>query len=187
VRGGGLAPARVVPPRKPWPAMSSHVFLDRRLPRHCDEAIRLAPSHWLIAELTQSISVGTRRAFPLGSLQLIHQPCGLASRKDEMTALTLVGIHRFPAIETRVGPGVNRLHQLRQRGEHALQMPRNLSAAGSVSVVQFACDVFPGLGQKRQNRLITLLSFVLWVVALACSHLVAEQRVHRAIGVYRDR
>jgi len=37
-------------------------------------------------------------------------------------------------------------------GEHVLQMPRNLSAAGPVSVVKFACDVFPGLGQKRQNR-----------------------------------
>src|SRR6266852_6114249 len=65
-------------------------------------------------------------------------------------------------------------------------MPRNLSAAGPISVVKFARDVFSGLGQKRQNRLITLLPSVLWVVALARSHLVAEQRVHRGAGVQRD-
>jgi hypothetical protein len=52
-------------------------------------------------------------------------------------------------------------------------------------LAQFTADVFPRLGQKRQDRLIAVLAFVLWVVTLAPSHLVAEQRMHRRIGVQR--
>ncbi len=61
----------------------------------------------------------------------------------------------------------------------------HLFAVGPVAVAQPAGYVFARLGQKRQNRLITLLAFVLGVVALAASHLLAIQRVHGRVRVQR--
>jgi hypothetical protein len=52
---------------------------------------------------------------------------------------------------------------------------------------RLACNEFPGFGQKRQYRLITFLSSVLRVIALAYSHLFALKRVHRRVGVDGDR
>src|ERR1039458_6292017 len=62
----------------------------------------------------------------------------------------------------------------------------NLLAAGPVAAAQRASRVFSRLGDKAQDRLVTLLALVLWVVTLAPAHLVAEQRMHRGVGVYRD-
>ena len=62
-------------------------------------------------------------------------------------------------------------------------MRRNLFARRAVAIAQFPGNVFLGLGQKRQNRLKALLAFVLRVVTLARSHLIAEQRVHRRVGI----
>jgi len=65
-------------------------------------------------------------------------------------------------------------------------MARDLRPRGPVAVVQLPAEVFPGLGDEGENRLITLLSFILRVVALARPHLLPVERVHGRIGVQRD-
>jgi len=69
---------------------------------------------------------------------------------------------------------------------HIPQMITDLFARGTVTIAQFAPDVFPRLGDKRQHRLVALLALVLRVVALASAHLLAIQRVHGGVGVDGD-
>src|SRR5215469_11364340 len=65
-------------------------------------------------------------------------------------------------------------------------MTRDLGASGSVSIAQLTGDVLPGFGQKRQNRLVALLAFVLRVIPFAPAHLMTEQRIDRGVGVQRN-
>src|SRR5580704_4222576 len=62
----------------------------------------------------------------------------------------------------------------------------DLLAAGTVARAQRARRVFARLGDKAQDRLVTLLTLVLRVVTLAAAHLIAEKRMHRGVGVHRD-
>ena len=66
-------------------------------------------------------------------------------------------------------------------------MARDLLPRGSISMAQFAANVFPGFRQEGQNRLITLLAFVFGIVGFAPTHLLAVESVHRGVGVQRDR
>ena len=66
-------------------------------------------------------------------------------------------------------------------------MPSDLIAAGPVSVVELAHHVLPRLGQKGQYRLVTLLTSVVRVVALARPHLLPKERVHGGISVQGHR
>jgi hypothetical protein len=75
---------------------------------------------------------------------------------------------------------------LGQPGAHTLQVACDLFAGGPIPIAQLAPHVFPRLGQERQDRLIAFLSPVFRVVTLAPAHLVAEQGVHRGIGVQGD-
>ena len=50
-------------------------------------------------------------------------------------------------------------------------MAGDLLACRSVSIAQLARHIFPRLSQERQYRLVTFLTLVLWVVALARTHL----------------
>src|SRR6202521_5963335 len=57
-----------------------------------------------------------------------------------------------------------------------------LRTGGPIPVAQLAADIFPCLGQKRQDRLVAFLAFILRVVTLAPAPLVAEQGVHGGVG-----
>ena len=66
-------------------------------------------------------------------------------------------------------------------------MSSYLLARRAVSVAQFPSSVLARLRNEGQDRLIALLPLVLRVVALARSHLVSVQRVHRRIRIQRYR
>jgi hypothetical protein len=56
---------------------------------------------------------------------------------------------------------------------HIPYMIADLFPRGAVAVAQFAPDVFPRLGNKRQHGLVAFPAFVLRVVTLAPAHLLA--------------
>ncbi len=143
------------------------------------------PALRLIAKLALTLGVGAGGPLPIGRFQLIHQAGRLARRDDELRAPLLIGLHRLPTVEAGIGSGVDRLYLRRQGGKHALQMPGNLCTRGPIPIAQLAAYILPRLGQKSQNRLVAFLPFVLRVVALTPAHLVAEQRMHRRVGVQR--
>src|SRR6516225_3348563 len=49
------------------------------------------------------------------------------------------------------------------------------------------CTALPRFGEKGQDRLVTLLPFVLRVVSFPRSPRVPKQRVHRGVGIQGDR
>src|SRR5207248_5542880 len=125
-----------------------------------------------------SVGVGPWRPLPLRRFQLLYQTRRFASHDDEPALDALISFDRVPAVETRIGASQQSFHYLRHSGKNHLQMRRNLFARWTVAVAQLPRDVFLGLSHKGQNRLKALLAFVLRVITLACSHLIAEQRVH---------
>jgi hypothetical protein len=148
--------------------------------------VRFAPAVGLIAELALPVSVGLWGAFPVRRFQLVHQARRFARRNDELHIRLFVCLHRLGTVEAGIGTGVNRLHAGRQACEHAFQMPCDLRTGGPIAIAQLTRDVFPCLGEKRQDRLEALLSPVFRVVAFASSHLVAEHGVHGGVGIDRD-
>ena len=149
--------------------------------------MRFAPALRLITEFALAVGVGFRRTGPLRRLQFVDQARSLACRDDEPGACFLIRLHRFGAVEPRIGARIDRLRTLRHGRQDLFQMTRDLFAGGPVAIAQLARYVFPRLRQKRQNRLVALLAPVFRVVAPARAHLMTEQRVHRGVGVQRDR
>src|SRR5258707_12595796 len=62
-------------------------------------------------------------------------------------------------------------------------MTGDLFAGRAIAIAQFTAHVLPRLRQKRQDRLMALFASVLGVVTLASSHLMAETRMHRGVGI----
>src|SRR6266481_1767297 len=62
-------------------------------------------------------------------------------------------------------------------------MAGDLLARWPVATAQLAGHILPRLGQKSQYGLVAFLALVLRVVALAPTHLLAVEGVHRRIGV----
>jgi hypothetical protein len=71
--------------------------------------------------------------------------------------------------------------------KNILKVPCDLLSCGPISIAQFPGHKFPGFRQERQDRLIAFLPLVFGVIAFTRSHLFAVQRVHRRVGVDRDR
>ena len=123
----------------------------------------------------------------MGRPQLLQQTRRLARHHNEFHLPLFVRLHRVPAIKTRVCSCQPSLHSRRNRTQHSLQVAGNLRPARPISIPQLPPDVLSRLGDERQNRLVTLLSSVLGVIPLACSHLVlAVNGVHRGVGVQGD-
>jgi hypothetical protein len=130
--------------------------------RHCrflllllaqgDEAVGLPPAFRLISELALAVGIGFGRTRPLGGFQFIDQTRGLARRDNELHACLFVGLDRFGAVKTGIGSRLHRLHTLRQGRKHVFQMTRDLGARWPIPIPQLSSNVFPGFGQKRQNR-----------------------------------
>src|SRR6266581_9109346 len=152
----------------------------------CNKAVGLAPTFWLIAELTLLVGIGARRGLPAGALQLRQQTRRFARHDDERCLPFLIGLDCLPTIETSICPGEDLYDARRESAKNTLHMARNLLARWPIAVVQLAPDVFSGFRQKGKDRLITLLAFVLRVVAFPAAHLSAIERVHGRIGVQRD-
>src|SRR6266404_2460348 len=125
------------------------------------EPVGSPPSFRLVAKLALPVGIRARRSRPPRRLQLLYQSRGLLRRQHEPAPLLLIRLHRLPAVESRVRPGVHPLHRFRQRGEHAVQVMSNLFARRPVSFAQLAAHVLPRLRQKRQDRLIAPLPAVL--------------------------
>src|SRR5262249_6622426 len=130
-----------------------------------------------------AVGIGARRWLPDSCFQFLYQTSCLACGDDELHATVFVSTYRIPTVESRIGPRKDRLHLSRQRCEHTLQVSCDLRTGRPISVVQLSADVFSRLRQKREDRLIALLTFVLRVVSLATSHLLTKQRVHGRVRV----
>jgi len=72
--------------------------------------------------------------------QLLDQPRRLARRDHELDKEFFVGLHRFSAVESRIGAAENLLHA-RRRAAHTSDMIANLFAAGPIAVAQSAPEV----------------------------------------------
>src|SRR5258706_391992 len=92
------------------------------------EPVGFPPSFRLVAKLALAVGIGARRSRPPRRPQLLYQSRGLLRRQHEPAPVLLIRLHRLPAVESRVRPGVHSLHRFRQRGEHAVQMMSNLFA-----------------------------------------------------------
>ena len=66
-------------------------------------------------------------------------------------------------------------------------MARDLFPIGPIAIAQFSSNVLVRFRYKSENGLIAFLAFVFRVIPLARPHLPAIERVHRGIGVQRDR
>ena len=150
------------------------------------EPIGLLPPVRLIAKFTLPSRIRLGRRLPLGLTQWLDQPRRLARRNHELGIEFFVGLHRLPAVESCIGPAENLLHARWQGRTHFPYMIADLLAGGPIAVAQFAPEVFPRFGDKRQHRLVAPLAFVLGVVALASAHLLAVKRVHGGVGVQGD-
>src|SRR4029434_7207881 len=100
----------------------------------------LPPALRLITKFALTIGIGTRAPLPLRRLQLIHQTGGLLGRDDELHAPLLIGLHRIPAVEARIGAGIDRLYLRRQGRAYASQVPGDLRACGPIPVAQLPAD-----------------------------------------------
>src|ERR1700681_1203100 len=65
-------------------------------------------------------------------------------------------------------------------------MTGDLFASGPVAIAQLSRHVFPWFSQKGQNRLVAFLSPVFRVLAYALANLIAEQCLHRGVGIQSD-
>ncbi len=141
---------------------------------------------WKKLRRLMAMKIGARRGLPAGALQLRQQTRRFARHDDERCLPFLIGLDCLPTIETSICPGEDLYDARRESAKNTLQMARNLLARWPIAVVQLAPDVFSGFRQKGKDRLITLLAFVLRVVAFPAAHLSAIERVHGRIGVQRD-
>jgi hypothetical protein len=109
-----------------------------------NKAVGLAPTFWLIAELTLLIGIGARRGLPTGALQFRQQARGFSRHHDERGPPFLLGLYSLPTIKPSIRPGEDLYDALRESGENTLQMARDLLACRSIAIAQLAPDVFSG-------------------------------------------
>src|SRR5262249_34682612 len=155
-------------------------------PAQGDKPIGLRPALGLIPELTLAIGIGTFgdrcqwAAFSSSTQREV-----LRAETMNCTCRFALGATAFQIVEARIGSRIDCLNGGRQSLEHAFQMPGHLRTCGAIAVSQFAADVLPASPPETSRSAVALL--ILGVVALASAHLVAEQGVHRGVGIQGDR